>query len=112
MDEIEEERRQLVAKLDPSMLEFIKNRRCQRSSSEKEGSKVKSLAESSYKTDRGADVRIPLEKFDKKWLNFSHVEPEKLEWMQDVEIKEIKGDVKVRVDFNGDVVNPIRYYPL
>lgn len=112
MDEIEEERKQLLAKLDPSMLEFIRKRRYQGSLSEKEGSKVKLLENSSFKTEHGADVRIPLEKVDNKWLNFAHVEPEKLEWMQDIEIKEIKGDVKVRVDFNGDVVNPIRYFLL
>jgi hypothetical protein len=111
MDEIEEERKQLLAKLDPSMLEFIRKRRYQGSSSDKEGPEVKLLENSSFKTEHGADVRIPLEKVDDKWLNFAHVEPEKLEWMQDVEIKEVKGDVKVRVDFNGDVVNPIRYFP-
>jgi len=108
--EIEEEREQLLTRLDPSMLEFIRKRRYQGSSSEKEGPKVKLLEQSCFKTERGADVRVPLENVDRKWLNFGHVEPEKLEWMQDIEIKEIKGDVKVRVDFNGDVVNPIRYY--
>ena len=108
MDEIEEERKQLLAKLDPSMLEFIRKRRYQGSASEREGSKVKLIENSIFKTEHGTDVKVPLEKIDRKWVNFGHVEPEKLEWMQDIEIREIKGDVKVRVDFNGHVVNPIR----
>ena len=108
MEEIEEERKQLLAKLDPSMLDFIRKRRYQGRTPDKEGAKVKLLEETTFKTEHGTDVKVPLRGVDQKWVNFGHVEPEKLEWMQDIEIKEIKGDVKVRVDFNGEVVNPVR----
>ena len=108
MEEIEEERKQLLAKLDPSMLDFIRKRRYQGRTSDKEGAKVKLLEETTFRTEHGTDVKVPLKGVDQKWVNLGHVEPEKLEWMQDIEIKEIKGDVKVRVDFNGEVVNPVR----
>ena len=91
------------------MLEFIRKKR----SAQKpqtyptEAKKVKFLPETTFKTDLGTEVQIPIEKVEENWVNFENVEPEKLEWMQDIKLRDIQGEVKLRVDFEGEVVNPL-----
>ena len=111
-DEIESERQELLARLDPSMLEFIRKRRYGKTSdtgvqSETKPKQVKFDPKPIYKTETGSEVKVPLEKVDKNWVNFENVEPDKLEWMQDVKLREIQGEVKIRVDFDGNVMNPL-----
>ena len=37
-----------------------------------------------------------------------NVEPDKLEWMQDIKIRKIEGEVKIRFDLQGEIVNPTK----
>ena len=88
--EIEEQRAQLLAKLDPKMVEFIRKRRKPPVKAEP--------AKKVYQTETGNEVKLPIET-KSNWLNMKQVEPDKLEWMQEVKTRELRGDVKIRVDF-------------
>ena len=93
--EIEEQRAQLLAKLDPKMIEFIRKRRKPPVKAEP--------AKKVYQTETGNEVKLPIET-KSNWLNMKQVEPDKLEWMQEVKTRELRGDVKIRVDFQVNAV--------
>ena len=84
-DEVESERQELLARLDPSMIEFIRKRRYKMNKTETESKTAKLIDDPSnktYKTEHGTNVKLPLKNINKKWVNFQNVEPDKLEWMQ------------------------------
>ena len=74
------------------MLEFIRKRRYGKKtdSAESDPKQVKFDPKPTYKTETGSEVQIPLQNVSKKWVNFENVEPDKLEWMQDVKLRNIQ----------------------
>ena len=74
LDDIQRERDELLAKLDPTMIEFIRKRK---TNSQPKAQPVKKI----YQTESGNEVKLPVET-KSNWLNMKEVEPDKLEWMQ------------------------------
>jgi hypothetical protein len=103
------------------MLEFIRKRRYAKTQSDSHtiatSKQAKLIPNQVFRTETGSEVTLPtgmsnfiesnIDKIDEKWKQFARVEPDKLEWMQNVKVRNIQGEVKIRVDFDGIVVNPL-----
>lgn len=104
--EIEAQRNELISKMDPKLLDFIRKRKNPTESNPKpkeEPEPEKKI----YKTEAGSDVKVPIKK-NVGWVNMDNVEPDKLEWMQDIQIRNIEGEVKMRFDLQGEIMNPTK----
>uniref|UniRef100_UPI00398EF54A RNA polymerase II-associated protein 1 isoform X2 n=1 Tax=Pristiophorus japonicus TaxID=55135 RepID=UPI00398EF54A len=130
-EEIEEEQDNLVARLDPNLVAFLKSRRSGKTSSE--GSKDKMEAhgtEKSYKNkhrhscsdnepqasptkeepmdQKPTEADIPL-KPEKEWVHMDVPEYEKLEWMKDLpkpRRRKTNKEMQARFSFHGNLIPP------
>ena len=105
-EEIERERREVLDKIDPKILEFLRKRKSESKIEEvdKKSSKNDPIA---FQTETGNAIKLPI-KVEKNWLNMNEVEADKLEWMQDIKPRKLTGEIKIRVDLKGEVVNPMK----
>ncbi|TRY55386.1 hypothetical protein DNTS_034407 [Danionella cerebrum] len=140
-NEIMEEQKKLLAQLDPSLVDFVRSRKCQmRPGSESASNPVhredfldKPPAESTLKEicntvtaqisqrDEEEDtVHLPITEEDlpikpaRDWLHMDKVEPEKLEWTRDLPATKkfnTKKDMQARFDFAGVLIPPTEDLP-
>ncbi|XP_069773253.1 RNA polymerase II-associated protein 1 [Narcine bancroftii] len=126
-EEIEEERNNLMARLDTSMIAFIKSRKLGKGSIEVSSNKSKAtgadirdkdshfetkLQSSSSKGDpmdqETTEPDIPLRP-EKGWVHMDVLECEKLEWMKDLpkpRRRKTNKEMQARFSFHGDLIPP------
>lgn len=80
-----DERKRLLSAIDPSIVQFLKEKRKTKLSKINENvtTDVEMKAETS-KTDILPEIDVLKDENSKHWLNFDVIEPEKLEWMRDL----------------------------
>ncbi|XP_078063268.1 RNA polymerase II-associated protein 1-like, partial [Mustelus asterias] len=129
--EIEEERNNLLTRLDPSLVAFLKSRKSGKSCNEGAKDKMEaSGAKKSYEDKQRrshsdtesqtsptkeepmdqklAEVGIPL-KPEKGWVHMDEPEYEKLEWMKDLpkpRRQKTNKEMQARFSFHGDLIPP------
>lgn len=87
-DEILEEKKRLLGTLDPSLIQFLKNKRKPKLPivSENIESDVEMKTEKQFMVEPEslADIDVLKDENSKNWLHFDVIEPAKLEWMRDL----------------------------
>lgn len=130
-EEIEEEHNNLMGRLDPSLIAFLKSRRSGESYSEASSNKTKAQEAEGNDEDKQGDSRledelqsnlpnddpmdqqctepdIPL-KPEKGWVHMDVLEYEKLEWMKDLpkpRRRKTNKEMQARFNFQGDLIPP------
>ncbi|XP_072425369.1 RNA polymerase II-associated protein 1 isoform X2 [Chiloscyllium punctatum] len=129
-EEIEEERSNLLARLDPSLVAFLKSRKSGVTCSEDTKGKMESCeTEKTHEEDqiqnlaresktnpakeepmdqKPTEADIPL-KPEKGWVHMDVPEYEKLEWMKDLpkpRRRKTKEEMQARFSFHGDLIPP------
>ncbi|XP_078263232.1 RNA polymerase II-associated protein 1 isoform X3 [Rhinoraja longicauda] len=130
-EEIEEECNNLVARLDPSLIAFLKSRRSGKSCTEASSNKTKAQEAENNDEDKQRDSRLEAEqqsnspnddpmdqestepdiplKPEKGWVHMDVLEYEKLEWMKDLpkpRRRKTNKQMQARFNFQGDLIPP------
>ncbi|XP_051872012.1 RNA polymerase II-associated protein 1 isoform X2 [Pristis pectinata] len=130
-DEIEEERNNLMARLDPSLIAFLKSRRSGESYIEVSSNKTNTQGAENSDEDKQSDSHLEAElqsnsfkkepmdqettepdiplKPDKGWVHMDVLEYEKLEWMKDLpkpRRRKTNKEMQARFSFHGDLIPP------
>lgn len=84
-----EERKRLLNSIDPSVLQFIKQKRQMKLEqiNERAAATDVEMKDTAIKSTEGAsamELGVLNDENSKNWLNFNVIEPEKLEWMRDL----------------------------
>lgn len=87
-DEILEEKKRLLGTMDPSLIQFLKNKRKPKlpKVTENIDSDVEMKTEKQFMVEPEslADIDVLKDENSKNWLHFDVIEPAKLEWMRDL----------------------------
>ncbi|XP_062908767.1 RNA polymerase II-associated protein 1 [Mobula hypostoma] len=130
-EEIEEERNNLMARLDPSLIAFLKSRRSGKSYIEASRNKTERQGTENNYEDKQSDSHLEAElqsnsskddpmneeitepdiplKPEKGWVHMDVLEYEKLEWMKDLpkpRRRKTNKEMQARFNFHGDLIPP------
>eukprot|EP00062_Callorhinchus_milii_P005448 gi/632944866/ref/XP_007887734.1/ PREDICTED: RNA polymerase II-associated protein 1 [Callorhinchus milii] len=120
-EEIEQERKNLLMRLDPGLVAFLKSRKSGRETARgtedemeitrTEQEQSQSKAQPSPDEEEPKDVRVTEDnlpfKPEKNWVHMHVPEPEKLEWMKDLpkpRKRKTKKAMQARFSFRGDLI--------